>query len=106
MIVLCDDGNVRIWNFHSGELLKKIIVTNIFDPFRGNCLWNNKYLLCGCNDNTIKLIELEKGIVINSLKGHKNQVITIKKIIYPSYGECLISQGGKDDQIKMWIIEN
>ena len=45
-------------------------------------------------------------IVKNSLIGHHDFVITIEKIIYPSYGECLISQGSKDDQIKMWIIEN
>ena len=91
-----------IWNFHSAELLNKIIVIKRFDSLRGICLWNNNYLFVGCEDNTIKLIDLKKGIIIKNLKENKNDVISIKKIVHPLYGECLISQGFEDDQIKMW----
>ena len=104
LIESCYDGNIRIWNFHSGELIKKIKVSD--DYLSGICLWNNEYLFVGCFDKTIKLIEMKKGIIVKSLKGHQNRVLTIKKINCPKYGDCLISKGWKDDQIKLWIINN
>ena len=41
------DGNIRIWNFHSSELLKKIKVCD--NLLYGICIWNNKYLFVGCD---------------------------------------------------------
>ena len=38
-----------------------------------------------------------------SLKGHSDEVLTIKKISHPKYGDCLISQGLGNEKIKMWI---
>ena len=96
------DGHIRIWNFHSGELLNKIKVGN-YNYLNGICLWSNEYLFVGCNDKTIKLIQLKKGIIIKDLIGHNNRVSTVKKIIHPIYGECIISQGKYNDQIKLWI---
>ena len=100
LIDSCDDGNIRIWNFHSGLLLNKIEVTK--KCLYGICLWNDNYLFVGCSDKTIKLIELYNGLVIKSLTGHNDVVLTIKKIDHPQYGEVLISQGAGDDQIKLW----
>ena len=60
------------------------------------------YLFVGCSDKTIKLIELYNGLVIKSLTGHNDVVLTIKKIDHPQYGESLITQGAGDDQIKLW----
>ena len=94
------DGNIRIWNFNSAELLNKIKVCNNY--LNGICLWNNEYLFVGCNDKTIKLIELKKGIIIKELLEHSDRVSTVKKIIHPIYGECLVSQGKYNDQIKLW----
>ena len=95
------DGNIRMWNFHSGELLNKIKVSNY--ALYGICVWNDDYIFIGCEDKTIKLIELNTGKIIISLSGHNNEVLTIKKIFIPQYGESLISQGWHDDQIKLWI---
>ena len=95
------DGNIRIWNFHSGLLLSKIQVSK--KSLYGICLWNNNYLFVGCADKNIKLIELHNELVIKSLAGHNDVVLTIKKINHPQYGECLISQGSGDDQIKLWV---
>ena len=95
------DGYIRIWDFSSGILLNKIKVTN--SAIFGTCLWNNKYLLIGSEDKTIKLIELKNGKIIKNLIGHINKVISIKKIIHPTYGDILISQGWQNDQIKLWI---
>ena len=68
----------------------------------GICLWKNEYLLAGFRDKTIKIIDLNKGIIIKNLKGHKEAIYTIKKIEHPIYGECLISQGWAGDGIKLW----
>jgi WD40 repeat protein len=100
LIDSCNDGNIRIWNFHSGSLINKIEVSQKY--LYGVCLWNNNYLFVGCSDNNIKLIDLSNESIIKSLQGHNDVVLTIKKIIHPQYGEVLISQGTGDDQIKIW----
>ena len=66
----------------------------------------NIYLFIGCEDKTIELIELDKGINVKNLIKHRNNVLTIKTIIHPKYGKCLISQGFANDQIKLWGIKN
>ena len=103
MIESCEDGHIRIWHFHSGSLLKKIKVTD--DILNGICLYNNNYLFVGCDDNTIKLLDLKNGIILKYLYGHSKEVLNIKKIKHPKYGECIISQGYEDDQIKIWEIK-
>ena len=95
------DGFVRIWKFHTGELLNKICIGK--NELRGLCLWNNNYLFVGCTDNSIKLVELKNGIIIKSLTGLTNEVCTIKKILHPTFGECIITQGWENDQIKLWV---
>ena len=100
LIESSNDGNIRIWNFHSGELLNKIVVSDYI--LNCICLWNNEYIFVGCNDKTIKLIELRKGIILKDLVDHNKSVSTIKKIIHPIYGECILSQS-YDNLIKLWI---
>ena len=104
LIASSDDGCIRIWNFHSGKILKKIKVQNKY--VYGICLWNNDILLVGSGDKTIKVVDLKEGKIINNLVGHKDDVISLKTIIHPKYGKCLISQGNGEDQIKIWIIKN
>ena len=97
------DGNIRIWNFHSGILLKKIKV--LHDWLYDICLWNNEYLFLGCNDNSIKLLNLKNEMIVKELKGHNKEVISIKKLIHPKYGKCLISQGPLQNSIIIWQIK-
>ena len=97
------NGNIRIWDFHSKELLRRIKITK--RELYGICLWNNDYLFVGCDDNSIKLIDINGRKVIKELYNHNNEVISVKKFIHPKYGECLISQGF-DDQIKLWVNKN
>ena len=121
------DGNIRIWNFHQGDLINKIEIGCL----QGICLSsNNKYLYVGC-DNYIKIINLENGI-IRSLKVHEKEdtnetydtdesddnednddngnddkeILTLKKIIHPKYGEMLLSQSSGEYEIKFWLIDN
>ena len=94
------DQNIRIWNFHTGELINKITINNF--SFRCICLWNNDYLFFCDNSNEIELLDLKKGIVIKKLSGHNKSITCIKKIIHPIIGECLISQSFENGEIKLW----
>ena len=102
LIDSCEDGNIRIWDFHKGLLLKKIKIKKC--DLHGICLWNKDYLFVATNnEQKIILIDLKTGIIIKYLIGHNKRVLTIKKIIHPKYGECLISQNHKDSEIKLWF---
>ena len=96
------DGNIRIWNFHTGLLVNKIFINN--SALYGITLWNDEYLFIGARDKSIKILELKSGSIIKDLKGHNNRVLTVKKIFHPYYGECLISQGFENEEIKLWSI--
>jgi len=104
LIESCADGHIRIWNFHLGLLLNKIKVGD--GLLYGICLWNNNYLFVGVEDKTVKLVDLNNGLTVKYLSGHNNVVLCIKKLIHPQYGEWLISQGYKDDKIKIWNNKN
>ena len=102
MIESSSAGIIRIWDFHSRKLLNKI---NIYiDWLNSLCLWKEDYLFVGCSDKSIKLINLNTKKVIKELKGHRDRILSIKKIIHPKYGECLITQDADKSQIKLWII--
>ena len=97
-------GIIRIWDFHSNILLIKIRIAN--DDLISLTFWNNEYLIAGCFDKTIKFINIKKRIVEEILTGHSNIVNCIKKIHHPDFGDCLISQGWKLDQLKLWVYNN
>ena len=101
LIESCYDGNIRIWNFYTGALIIKIQIGNNW--LYGVCVWNDSFLFVGCSDKTIKLMELKEGFIAKNMKGHNNSVLTLKKIEHPKYGNCLISQGYNEDQIKIWV---
>ena len=89
------NGIIRIQNFHSGELLRKIelnITPNCI------CLWNNDYLLLGCNEGEIKIVDLKNGSIIKELN-EGGFISTIKKIIHPYYGECILSLNSSNIKI-------
>ena len=101
LIESCSDGKIRIWNFHSAELLNRI---KVFDDWLfGICLWNRNFLFVGCKDIKIRLIDLKEGFIIKNLDGPKSGVFTIKKIYHSKFGECLLSQGYEGDQIKIYV---
>ena len=82
LIESCDDGNIRIWDFHSAKLLKKI---NFGDKVLFNiCLWNNNYLFIG-GFKSIKLVDLNNEKTIKKLINNYSEVINLKKIIHPTY---------------------
>ena len=106
LIESSSDGNIRIWNFHSGELLKKFeIFSNRKFSLYGMCLFGIEYLFVGCTDKTIKMVEMTNGKIIINLYGHHEFPSTLKILNHPYYGEILITKGGEYDMIKLWIIE-
>ena len=95
------NGYIRIWNFHSGELLNIIKVSH--GSVNTICLWNNNYLFAGTIDYKIILIDLKNVKIIKEYEQNKESVLTIRKINHPKYGECLISsQSWKNGKIKLW----
>ena len=44
---------------------------------------------------------MENGRIIKSLIGHKRDVINLKKIFIPQYGNCLFSHGWTEEDIKI-----
>ena len=105
IIKLIGSGNcglVKIWNFHTGILIKKIKVFehNLY----GICLWNKDYLFIGGDEKIIKIIELNTGRYATFLTEHNDTVLTIKKIIHPKYGECFLSLGYNEDYIKLFLV--
>ena len=102
LIESSQDGNIRIWNFHTGDLLNKIFISN--KHLYGICLWNNNYFFVGCLDKTIKIVDIEKSKVIDNITGHDNSILVLAKVNIPKYGECLISQEN-GTITKLWKIK-
>ena len=100
LIQSCTDGYIRIFNFHSSLLLNKIKIGN--QKFYGIYLWNDNFLAVGCQDKSIKIVEMKNGVIVNNMISHNNEVITIRKIFINEYGECLITQDLGKSQIIIW----
>jgi WD40 repeat protein len=65
-------------------------------------LWNEKYLLVGASDKTVKLVNLNNGDILDNLECNE-EVCGIKKINSNKFGECLLLQGKSfNGQIKLW----
>ena len=102
LIESSSDGNIRIWDFLKGLLLKKIKIIN--EELYGICLWSNDFIFVGCKDKNIRLVDVREGKIIKLITSNNsiNEYLTITKIVHPNYGECLLSQGHLYDSIKIW----
>ena len=71
-----NDGFVRIWNFHDGNLLSKINISKskAFDI----CLWDDEYLFAG-HGGGVKLVDLKNNKIIKNFdeKGEARKIVTI-----------------------------
>ena len=93
LIESCTDGYIMIWNFHTNILLRKITSQSNINSI---CLWNDEFLIVGCGKAKISLLEIESESFIKDINSNNDydntDVIDIKKINHPKYGECLIYQ--------------
>lgn len=95
------DYQIRVWDFHSAELLKKIGVGN---GIKSICKWKEDYIIGAGNDNSIKLINNQNGNVENYFAEQEGSLICVRKICLKNLGECLLSFG--NDRIILWKINN
>ena len=101
-LIECQKEFIRIWNFHKALLLNKIQFNCIINCL---CLWDNNHLLAGCKDTVIRLIKLdekENNQVVQEINEYKKEIICIKNIKHPKYGECVMAQGLDNGQIKLF----
>ena len=101
LIELCNDGNIRIWDFHLNVLLNKIKVDN--NILTTICIWDENNIIVGIKNKGIKIIQLNKGKIINIINEKSNIIYTVKVINHPKYGKSLITQGIFCEQIRLWI---
>ena len=104
MIESGTDGYIRIWNFHKGDLIKRILIDE--GGIYGICLWNKQSLFVGIK-KALKLINIETDDVISDLKYNclrsyfSPEIIAIKKINIPQYGESLLTNFNESSKIIM-----
>ena len=95
------DGYLRIWNFHECILLKRIKIDT--GSIKGICLWDDNHILIGCDDKSIKVVDINNEYTIRVLFGHQKIACCIKTINHDKHGKCIVSKGWGDDVIKLWI---
>ena len=96
------NGNIKIWNFHSGQLLNEIKAIN--NSILSICLWNNDYLFAACENNPFVLIDLKNKKISGKFGEKEDSVMAIKKGINDKCGKCLITQHIKSGKIKLWLV--
>ena len=101
LIESCVEGFICVWNFHNGELLKKIDCCKGIQ-LRGICIWDDNNIFVGGDDNSIKLIDFKNGKLLKSFKGQSGTICTLSKIFIQELGQCLISGSNNYEQIKLW----
>ena len=101
LIESCDDGYIRIWNFHSGILLNKIY-SGLNESQYCLCLWDNQYLILGCISKFL-LIDYQNNKIVDTFNYNP---LTMKKVNLSKYGKCLICQGAGRNEIAIWLSKN
>ena len=101
LIDSCKDGKIRIWDFHKNNLINKIVFDGIIPT--SLCIWNDQYLFFGTEEKGIKLIDISKNNLCNTLNDFGHDLSSIVKIKHSLYGECLLSQNEGECPIKIWI---
>ena len=97
------NGFINIWDLYD----KKVSNTfNIYGCKLAHIIqWNAKYFIIAERENKmIKIIDTEKNVISEIKSGHKNELISVKKILHPIYGESLLTSS-RDKKIKLWTIE-
>ena len=98
------DGNIRIWDFNSSELLKKINISK--NDLYSICILNKKEIFVGTGNNSIILLSIEKEEIIKNISGFNNWICCINIIEHKKLDKCIIFQGVKNEQIKLYQIKD
>jgi len=105
LIDVGDFNSIKIWNFMNKTLITNIKI-NISSGLGGFSSINNKYLIIGGRDGSIKVLDLENRIlIINFEQQHqKSSVLGVKPIIDKNGKTFLISYGC-DKNMLLWDLE-
>ena len=97
------NGCIAIWDLFAKQIVyyKKISKVELYNIIP----WSLKYLIIsGGSNKSIKIFDIEIMKEVNNIKTeHSSNINCIKKIMHPTYGECLLTSGN-DHQIKLWKI--
>ena len=98
-----NNGYIYIWDLYEKNLVFRIFIKNCL--INNIIQWNkNIIILSDLNKNSIKILLIDYGIVINDIYSqHDVGILCIKKTFHPIYGESLLSSG-QDGSIKLWTI--
>ena len=58
-------------------------------------------IFVGCDDATIKMVNINTNEILHVLYGHKQRVCCLKIIEHEHFGKCIISKGWGGDFIKL-----
>ena len=88
-IISSGGGLVRVWNFHSGDLLNILKINDRKYNLPIICVWNNDYLIGACEFYGLKIFDFKNEKIPQVMSGFGSS-FDVKKIIHPVYGECLL----------------
>jgi len=104
LIDVGDFNSIKIWDFMNKTLIANI-KENISSGLGGFTIVNNRYLITGCRDKSIKVFDLEKRILIKNFdKQHSDVALGVKPIKYENGKTFLISYG-EDNNMFLWDLE-
>ena len=97
---------IRIFNFHQedyGSEIRRIKIgedeNNLLVPLC-MCLWNERILIVGCNNNEIRKLDLLETKTTEKLDHHTTPVISLQKVTLENK-DILFSQG-ENEKITQW----
>ena len=96
------DGEIRIWNANTGELLGQPLLGHTQGV---NCISfspTGELLASGSSDKTVRLWDVQKGCIVDEpLQGHRNRVYSIAW----SPSGILLVTGSRDGSIRLWHVQ-
>ena len=89
------DNNIFVFDLYKKVLNRKINLWNKVDKkfkIKDMIKWSNNYIIIiNSYNNCLDVIDINQNKIINCIKETKNnQILNIKKIIHPIYGESLL----------------
>ena len=95
------DGYIRIWNFHTGELLSKILIHKN-SKILGFDLLDDKYIIYGSTKNILEIFDIETKKFIKRVEGFSFMNPTCIKVInIPNVAQYLISKCNNTKRIRI-----
>lgn len=97
MISYSDDGKISKWDLSTFSCIKSFVLSNqvlILKQF------DKSKLACGCNDNSIKIVDVEKFTQVDSLVEHISPIIC-----FEVYNVKHLISGSENGSIFKWDIQ-